>query len=499
MNAHVAIPPHKMMRSKLLLGTSFAGDSWDTWEAVIKAAYALPLSDDERATFNTIAGGRSPPTKQVKELVCVVGRRGGKDSVAALLATHAAVSFNPRGKLRPGEYVYVCCVACDRDQAGLVFRYIKGNFEAVPAFAKMIVDSDSDTITLTNRVIIQVTTNSFRSVRGRSILCAIFDEVALFRSDESANPDVELAAAVRPSLALFPNSMMILISTAYKRSGLLYERFKDNFGKDDDDVLVVKGTTREFNNLFPQAEIDKDLARDPAKFASEYLSEWRDDLSAFIDRALVEAATDIGVVVRAPQRGVRYVSFVDASGGRGDSFTCSIAHAEGQTSVLDSLIEIRSPFDPDIATRDIAIVLNSYGLSKTTADHYAAGWTVSAFARNNVKLEHSERNRSEIYLDALPLFTSGRVKLIDNQRLAAQFYGLERRTFPSGQDKVNHPPGGHDDCCNAVAGALVLATERKSMVISKEVLAAAMLPTAYTRAHAGMHRSARVQRTRLSP
>ena len=167
--------------------------------------------------------------------------------------------------------------------------------------------------------------------------------------------------------------------------------------------------------------------------------------------------------------------------------------------MLDCLIEIRSPFDPDIATRDITIVLKSYGLNKTTADHYAAGWTVSAFARNGVKLDHSERNRSEIYLDALPLFTSGRVKLIDNQRLAAQFYGLERRTFPSGQDKVNHPPGGHDDCCNSAAGALVAAMGRRSIVISKEVLAAAALPTAYSRAHAGTHRSARVQRTRLSP
>ena len=88
------------------------------------------------------------------------------------------------------------------------------------------------------------------------------------------------------------------------------------------------------------------------------------------------------------------MSFVDASGGRGDSFTCGIAHAEGQTAVLDCLIEIRSPFDPDIATRDIAIVFESYHISKTTADHYAAGWVVSAFARNGVKLEHSERNRS---------------------------------------------------------------------------------------------------------
>jgi hypothetical protein len=99
----------------------------------------------------------------------------------------------------------------------------------------------------------------------------------------------------------------------------------------------------------------------------------------------------------------------------------------------------------------------------------------------------------------LPLIHRWRVKLIDNQRLAARFYSLERRTFPSGQDKVNHPPGAHDDCCNSAAGALVAAMGRRSIVISKEVLAAATLPTAYSRAHAGTHRSARVQRTRLSP
>ena len=108
---------------------------------------------------------------------------------------------------------------------------------------------------------------------------------------------------------------------------------------------------------------------------------------------------------------------------------------KGRRRCWIALIEIRSPFDPDIATRDIAIVLKSYGISKTTADHYAAGWAVSAFARNSIKLEHSERNRCEIYLDALPLFTAGRVKLIDNQRLAAQFYSLERRTFPSGRTR----------------------------------------------------------------
>jgi hypothetical protein len=58
---------------------------------------------------------------------------------------------------------------------------------------------------------------------------------------------------------------------------------------------------------------------------------------------------------------------------------------------------------------------------------------------------------------------------------------LERRTFPSGQDKVNHPPGGHDDCCNAAAGALVLASSRKPLVVSQEVLQRAAMPTSYSR------------------
>lgn len=70
----------------------------------------------------------------------------------------------------------------------------------------------------------------------------------------------------------------------------------------------------------------------------------------------------------------------------------------------------------------------------------------------------SQINRSEVYLNVLPLFTSGRARLIDNARLVTQFAGLERRTFPTGKDRVNHGRAGHDDLCNAVAGAMELAS-----------------------------------------
>jgi hypothetical protein len=55
---------------------------------------------------------------------------------------------------------------------------------------------------------------------------------------------------------------VILISSAHRRSGLLYERWKAFFGKNDDDVLVVRGTTTQFNPSFPQSIIDRAIEAD---------------------------------------------------------------------------------------------------------------------------------------------------------------------------------------------------------------------------------------------
>jgi hypothetical protein len=82
------------------------------------------------------------------------------------------------------------------------------------------------------------------------------------------------------------------------------------------------------------------------------------------------------------------------------------------------------------------------------ADHYAAQWVVQSFASKGITCRHSPRDRSAIYADVLPLFTSGRVRLLDNRKLIGQFAALERRTTAT-RDKIDHPPGAHDDLCNA--------------------------------------------------
>jgi hypothetical protein len=97
-------------------------------------------------------------------------------------------------------------------------------------------------------------------------------------------------------------------------------------------------------------------------------------------------------------------------------------------------------------------------LSLGEGNEPAAKWSSGAFVKAGIMYRKSPINRSEIYLSVLPLFASGRVRLIDNPKLVTQFVGLERRTFPTGRDRVDHGTGGHDDLCNAAAGALDLAS-----------------------------------------
>ncbi len=456
---------------------AFEGPSWDLWRVVLKAAWGEALTAEETALFREVAE-RDPPVKQVRELWCKIGRGGGKDLVASAIATVAALrAYATR---RPGEKTLVACIAVDRQQAEIVFDYITAYFGQVPALNALVacdprprrvdeqlsaelgqkmyaVSTSDNTLDLTNGARIVVYTNSFRSVRGRSLICAILDEVAFYRSDESANPDKALYDALEPALARVPGSIMIGISSPYRRTGLLYEKWAQSYGKDDPDVLFVQGATRLFNPGFPQAVIDRRLRDDPEAAGAEYLALWRDDLSGFLDRELVEGAVDTGIVARPPRPGIEYRLFVDPSGGRGDSCAAAIAHADLDDQVaVDAVYERKSPFNPTEAAADIAALAREYGISRAVGDNYGAQWTVEAFSKVGLLYEKSERARSAIYLDALPLFTAGRLRLIDNTRLTYQFINLVRQTSKSGKDSVHKQDGGRDDLCNAVAGVVVL-------------------------------------------
>lgn len=125
------------------------------------------------------------------------------------------------------------------------------------------------------------------------------------------------------------------------------------------------------------------------------------------------------------------------------------------TAVLDLIRERRAPFDPDDVVSEFAEVLKMYSLRVVEGDRYAGEWVTERFRAHGIAYRQAKRTKNQIYGDFLPGVNSGRVALLDHTRLRAQLEGLERRVARGGKDSIDHPPGGHDDLANSVAGALV--------------------------------------------
>jgi hypothetical protein len=295
-------------------------------------------------------------------------------------------------------------------------------------------------------------------VRGRTVVACFCDEIAFWRSDDSANPDEEVINAIRPSMATIPGAMLVVIGSPYSRRGVQYQTFKEHYGKDDSDVVVWRGSTREMNPHVPQSVVDRAMAADPASAAAEYLGEFRSDLESFVDQAVVESAVVVGRRELPPRPGVEYSAFCDPSGGSGgDSFTVAVAHFENDRHVLDAVRERKGPLSPDSVIREYAAFVKTFGCFSVVGDKYSAMFVIEGFGKHGITYQHSERTKSEIYVEALPLLNSGRLELLDDARLVSQLVRLERRTSRSGRDSIDHPPGSHDDVANAACGALVMA------------------------------------------
>ena len=108
-------------------------------------------------------------------------------------------------------------LAVDRDQAKVCFGYMTAFFE-MPMLAKMVRRITADSIELKNNLTIEITTNDKRRVRGRTVVAAIFDEVAHWRNEASANPDEDVYWAIQPATLTIPNALMIGISSPVREA-----------------------------------------------------------------------------------------------------------------------------------------------------------------------------------------------------------------------------------------------------------------------------------------
>lgn len=248
--------------------------------------------------------------------------------------------------------------------------------------------------------------------------------------------------------------MLLLASSPYARRGVLWKTFRKHYGQEAATTLVWKASTRTMNPSFDEQEEREAYEEDPEKASAEYGAEFRSDIASFVTPEAITACTIDGRYELPFIRTNSYRAFCDPSGGSQDSFTLAIAHTEGDLEILDCVREIKAPFSPDAATKEMADTIKSYGLRSVTGDRYGGEWPRERFRAHGVNYRLSEKDRSGLYLEMLPKLNAGKIELLDLKQIERQFCGLERRTARSGKDSVDHAPGGHDDVANAIAGVL---------------------------------------------
>ena len=186
-------------------------------------------------------------------------------------------------------------IAVDRRQARIILRYVAALLR-VPLLRQLVMRETAEGFDLSNGTCIEIHTSSFKTVRGYACPCVLLDEIAFLPTDTgAAEPDFEIVNSLRPSMAQFPNSLLLAASSPYARKGALWTSYKKHYGQEGDPVLVWQAATRTMNPCIEQSIIDEALEADPASAAAEWLAQFRSDIESFINREAVEACVADGV------------------------------------------------------------------------------------------------------------------------------------------------------------------------------------------------------------
>ena len=453
------MPIREAMTDSQLFGGMFGGDSWEAWRVLLAGFYGERLTGEDEPLWRELTGRLSFPKAPHDELWLAIGRRGGKSDAAALIALWEALTDH-RARLAPGEVCTIMVIAADRKQARTILRYLSGMI-AHPMIAPLVVREGPESIEFEHRTVIEITTASHRATRGYSVGAVICDEIAFWRC-EGANPDAEILRALRPSLATL-GGKLIALSSPYARRGVLWDAYRKHYGKDGR-VLVAQAPTATMNPTVDAEIIKAAYAEDEISARAEYGAEFRTDVESYVNLEALDACTRPSHSELPPSPREKHTAFVDPSGGSVDAFTLAIVHREQERVIVDCIRSVKPPFSPETVVTEFAELLRSYHVREVHGDAYAGLWPAEQFEKRGITYKRSEKPKSDLYRDLLPLLNSERVQLPPNEQLRRELLGLERRTSRGGRDIIDHTQGAHDDLANAVAGAVVHAKKPECVI-----------------------------------
>lgn len=346
---------------------------------VTEAEYLQRLHAEHRCNI-----GEIDPDKERKTLVLSIGRRSGKTFITACMAVYETYKLILRSD--PHKYyglpasnpIQLIAVATDKDQAGLLYSEASGMvakceiFKAFSAnytqsFAKFQTPADIERYGRWNernkaRCSLNMTFRSCiaKGLRGAGNIFVALDEVAHFLPTGQGSAET-VYDAVTPSTAAFTekdetgmpvkdkdgnpvdsDGRIIMISSPLGKQGFFYQHFEMGFegGAAAEDMLCIQAPTWEVNPTVPSTYFQKQYAKNPTVFFTEFGAEFTDRTKGWIEREsdlLVCIDKQLRPKYQAPARSPHFMG-VDVA-LKGDGTAVAIGHINEQDQIVLDLVD----------------------------------------------------------------------------------------------------------------------------------------------------------------
>lgn len=426
--------------------------------------------------------------------------------------------------IQPNSQIKITCVSTSKQTASELFNMVIGSIDQCEWFRRYRQEPTKEVLALQTEkdielygrskharasLLLRVASCSAKGLRGPSNMVVGMDEMAHFFEDEKAQGgavggdknDRAIYNAVTPSVANFKNpsgdpaGKIICLSSPATKSGKFYEEYERSFHADVDDLLMMQTPTWEMNPEVPSKFLKQRYTENSIVYNVEYGAVFDDRMKGWIEDPEVVRQCIVPNMKYKFRSSARVPHFMGVDVGLKEDGTslCVCHHVDERVhGAVNSFIEVdasevrfaaeegKKHFVP----KDIADWIKEYTdrffIVKGLMDQYYGMGIIPLLEEGGLKqFEYrifSEQLNSTIYQNLLTQFISQSLRLPDSEKikagesvetdsdLVAEILSLQAYHKSKYIVKVEAPDrkGCHDDLSDALARAVLLATEYKS-------------------------------------
>lgn len=446
---------------------------------IIKAFYGMDLTEWEQDEIDRLVKeGKCTwkGQKQYRELVLVIGMKGGKTTLAGGISCYEEYLLwstgDPVAKygFPPGEEIYIINVATDSEQAeDTIFaktraRINNSRYYRSRRLREGFVELSTE-YRFPNGVHLQSGHSNSDSQVGRTCKLVLFDELARFKDKKTGKFSAHRVyfSITRNVTPFKTEGKIVSISSPLHSKDMIMGLFKTSVKVDD--MLGFHLATWECN---PHLSLDSPLMqsevkKNPEEFHRDYGARPPESREAYY--RIPEKIDLIGQPWRhnpiddkgrlqewfKPKEVCQYFMHGDPA-ARNDAYGIGLAHVEGADAIIDLALEIK-PQDREIDIQAVEtlflLLVDRFNVRDASFDTWQAAGLIQALGRRGVTVANllvdkkvHDVLKEKIYAE--------RVKTYKNTSLNSQLKGL---LLLNGK-KVDHEEDGEKDLADAAAGAV---------------------------------------------